>query len=66
MWRGDSLLDNARNTRGQQYRNSVFYVRGRTYVENTIPVLLAACVLRALSSNGSTPHNIFLSYTNYI
>jgi hypothetical protein len=26
------------------------------YIENTVPVLLAACVLRALSSNGSTRH----------
>jgi hypothetical protein len=29
LWRVDPLLDNARNTRGQQYGNSVFFVRGR-------------------------------------
>jgi hypothetical protein len=27
------------------------------YTENTVPVLLAECVLWALSSNGSTRHN---------
>jgi hypothetical protein len=28
LWHVDPLLDSARNTRSQQYRNSVFFVRG--------------------------------------
>jgi hypothetical protein len=30
--------------------------------ENTVPVLFAACVLRALPSNGSMHHNIFWTF----
>jgi hypothetical protein len=30
--------------------------RPSAYIENIVPVLLAACVFRALSSNGSTRH----------
>jgi hypothetical protein len=37
---------------------SIATVRPRT-TENTVPVLLAAFVLRALHSNGSTCHNTF-------
>jgi hypothetical protein len=29
------------------------------YVENTVPILLSECVLRAFSSNGSTRHIIY-------